>query len=287
MLIIVLIIIAVCILGLILVWPGRGRRDRMQDYMKRLIAHRGFHDNLGPAPENSMAAYRLAVEKGLGIELDVRRTADGQLVCMHDRNVKRAAGVDRNIDEMNWPEVKELKLFRSDEGVPRFRDVLSYVDGRVPIIMEIKAETFKDAIQTSSDAAALLDSYEGLLCMESFHPLAVWWFRKNRPRMLRGQLSDQFRDFKLHAKPLGFLLGCCAFNCFTKPDFIAYNVKRRNLLRFRLQHNAFHAVCAAWTVKSPEELISAAGDFDIFIFEGFDPGTVVLKSGASGDGRGH
>lgn len=263
------IALALCALLLLSMWPGRGRRREMEPFMRTPIAHRGFHRNGGPAPENSMAAYRLAVEHGYGIELDVRRTADGELICLHDRSLMRAAGIGKNADEMSWSELKELKLFGSDEGIPLFRDVLKAVDGRVPIIMEIKAESLREAKRTSRAAAHLLDSYGGLLCMESFHPGALLSFKRERPDILRGQLAERFSNCKLYEKPVGFLLSCCALNCLTRPDFIAYNVRQRGLLRFRILHELFHAVCAGWTVRSEEELRLSASSFEIVIFEGF------------------
>lgn len=271
---------------LIAMWPGEGRRERMQTYIRCPIAHRGLHDNKGPAPENSLRAFRLAAEKGYGVELDVRLSSDGQAVVFHDRSLMRAAGIDRNVDDMNWSELRQVKLFGSDERVPLFADVLRVIAGRVPIIMEIKAETIEMAKRTSEEAIFLLDSYEGDVCMESFHPAAVRYFRKMRPETLRGQLSERFTGQAFPHKMGAFALSFCVFNFLTRPDFIAYNVSHRELLRYRLQHDLFHAVCAAWTVKSEAEMLDAAGAFDIIIFEGFEP-KVVRAEGetAGGDGR--
>ncbi len=264
-------VFAVPSLILAAVWPGKGRRERMKAFARQPIAHRGFHDNKGPAPENSMAAYRKAVERGYGIELDVRESADGKLFCMHDRNLLRACGVDRKADQLTWRQLRKLRLFSSEERIPLLRDVLAMVDGSVPIIMEVKAENLQMARSVSRKAARLLDAYEGEVCMESFHPAAVFWFRMNRPEIPRGQLSERFRGYAFPFAAGTFFLSFCAFNFLTKPDFIAYNVTHRGLLRFRLQHSLFHAVCAAWTVKSEEEMKQAASAFDIIIFEGFEP----------------
>ena len=270
--IIVYIVFALTALFLLAMYPGRGRRNRMEVFIRQPIAHRGFHDNRSDAPENTMKAFRMAAERGYGIELDVRETNDGQLVVMHDRSLARSCGVQKNVDEMNWSELRLLRVFHSGEGVPRFRDVLETVGGRVPLIIEIKAVGVKDAMRTSEDVALLLDSYDGPACIESFHPAALRWFRKNRPQMLRGQLSEQFNGLTFPRGPLAFFLSACMLNCVTRPDFIAYNVKHRGLVRFRIFHDLFHTVCAGWTIQSEAELMAAAEAFDIFIFEGFDPG---------------
>jgi glycerophosphoryl diester phosphodiesterase len=171
--IIVYIVFLLVALFLVAIWPGRGRRDRMERYSRGPVAHRGLHDNHGPAPENSMAAFRKAVEAGYGIELDVRLTADGQAVVVHDRNLSRVAGLDRNVDDLMWSELRSVRLFGTSEGIPRLADVFRMIGGRVPVVMEIKAETGEMARRTCEESIILLDSYEGDVCMESFHPEVV------------------------------------------------------------------------------------------------------------------
>jgi glycerophosphoryl diester phosphodiesterase/acylphosphatase len=218
-----------------------------------------------------MAAFRLAVEEGYGIELDVQLTADGQAVVVHDRNLSRVAGLDRNVDDLLWSELRSVRLFGTAEKIPRLAEVFRMIDGRVPVVMEIKAETGEMARRTSEEAIILLDSYEGDVCMESFHPEALRYFKKMRPQVLRGQLSERFTGYSFPKKLGAAALSWCIFNFLTRPDFIAYNIRHRNLFRFRIQHDLFHAVCAAWTVRSEEELRAAADSFEIFIFEGFKP----------------
>ena len=276
---IVYIVFLLVALFLVAIWPGKGRRDRMERYSRGPVAHRGLHDNHGPAPENSMAAFRRAAEAGYGIELDVRLTADGQAVVVHDRNLTRVAGLDRNVDDLMWSELRSVRLFGTSEGIPRLADVFRMIDGRVPVVMEIKAETGEMARRTCEESILLLDSYEGDVCMESFHPEALRYFKKMRPQVLRGQLAERFTGYSFPANMGASALSWCIFNFLTRPDFIAYNIRHRNLFRFRIQHDLFHAVCAAWTVRSEEELRGAADSFEIFIFEGFKP----LPAGRKGE----
>ena len=258
-------------LWLIAIWPGRGRRSRMEVFTRRGIAHRGFHNNKGAAPENSLAAFRLAVEKGYGIELDVRLSSDGQLVVMHDPTLKRACGDERAVNTVPAAELRKMKLFKSKERIPLLREALEVVGGKVPLIVEVKAETYKEAPEASEQTAFWLDSYEGPMCIESFNPAVVRWFKKNRPETLRGQLSEKFEK-KEDVSTLGaFFLSWCSCNFLTKPDFIAYNKKHANLVRFRVQRDLFHTCCAAWTIRSEEEWKKAAPDFDVMIFEKFEP----------------
>lgn len=264
------IILAVFILWLIAIRPENSRRDRMEEFSKVYIAHRGLHDNEGAAPENTMAAFRKAVEAGYGIELDVRETKDGQLVISHDDSLKRTAGIDRKISEMNYSEFRDVPLFRSEEHVPLFREVLEMIDGRVPVVVEIKSENLKKTAELCESAAFWMDSYEGLTCMESFNPIALLWFKKHHPLTLRGQLSERFHDERPLVNFGLFFMSLCIFNFLTRPDFIAYNIHHAHLLRFQAMRR-MHAYCAGWTVRSEKELEEARPDFEAFIFEGFLP----------------
>ena len=264
-----IMVFALLILWLIMIWPGKGRKDRMAVFERQLIAHRGIHNNKGAAPENSMAAFRAAVEKGFGIELDIRLTADDQLVVAHDETLKRAAGIDRRVIDMTWQELKEVKLFKSEEHIPRFSEFLEMVGGRVPLIVELKCESRRTVERLCENAVFFLDSYDGPACIESFHPMVVRWFKKNRPEILRGQLSENFSGFK-YPKGFGaFFLSCCAMNFLTKPDFIAYKWKHASYVRFRILRDLFHTETAGWTFRSEEDIQKAAGDFDILICEKF------------------
>lgn len=264
------IIFALIVLWLIAIRPDNSRRDRMAEFSKVYIAHRGLHDNNGDAPENSMAAFRKAVEAGYGIELDVRETKDGQIVISHDDNLMRTTGMNRKISEMNYSEFRDVPLFHSNEHVPLFREVLEMIDGRVPVIVEIKSEDLKKTAELCESTAFWMDSYQGLTCMESFNPMALRWFRKHHALTLRGQLSEKFHDERPLVNFGLFFMSLCVCNFLTHPDFIAYNLHHAHLLRYQAMRH-MHCFGAAWTVRSMDELKQAEKDFDIFIFEGFEP----------------
>ena len=106
--------------------------------------------------------------------------------------------------------------------------------------------------------------------MESFNPLAVRWYRKNHPQVMRGQLSDGFHATQYRG-PLYFLLENLLFNFLTKPDFIAYNHECAGNLSRRLCREFYRNTAVAWTIRSEEELEKARKYFDLFIFENFLP----------------
>ena len=164
-----------------------GRPKRMPG---KFYAHRGLHDLSLGIPENTMAAFRRAVEHGYGIELDVQLTKDGQVVAAHDFDLKRICGVEKDVDELTYEELKALPVLGTAEHIPLFQDVLDLVDGKVPLLVEIKYKHVGSSI--CRKAAELLDHYSGSYCIESFHPVALMWFRKYRPYTVRGQLGMNF-----------------------------------------------------------------------------------------------
>ena len=242
-------------------------------FRTRLFAHRGLHDNRSDAPENSMAAFRKAVEAGYGIELDVQLTGDGVPVIFHDFTLQRVCNAPGLVKDYTYEELKKFRLFDSGEKIPALKDFLEMVDGRVPLIVEYKSEDTDMSV--CRRIAPMLKAYKGIYCIESFNPLVLFWYRKHHPEVMRGQLSDGFIHDKKYQTltklptvfPLQFLLA----NFLSKPDFIAYNCLYEGNLSRRLCRNLFRAKAAAWTVKSREQLAKAAPDFDVFIFDSFIP----------------
>lgn len=248
--------------------PGRPDTDYFKQW---LYAHRGLHDNKSDAPENSMRAFEKAVEAGFGIELDIQLSRDRVPVVFHDFALKRICGCPGKVSDYTWEELSRFSLCGSGEYIPRLEDVLKMVNGRVPLIVEFKIERFD--LSLCREADRLLSAYQGKYCMESFHPLGVLWYRRNRKDIVRGQLSDGFLREGEYSGVLYFLLQNLCFNWLGKPDFIAYNHKYPNILSRRLCHELYKATAAAWTVKSEEELQRARRNFDIFIFDSFLPKT--------------
>ena len=241
------------------------------------FAHRGLHDNSGEAPENSMAAFKLAVDAGYGIECDVQLSKDGVPVIFHDFTLERVA---RNEDgtpakgkviDYTYDELMQFRLLGSNERIPKFEDFLELVGGKVPLIIELKIE-LKD-LSVCPKVNDLLRDYKGVYCIESFNPLGLMWYRKNNPGIMRGQLSDEFHKEKPEEfnSFLYFSLTYLLLNFCAKPDFIAFNHKYPYNASLWLCRHLYKNVTAAWTIKSEEELVRAKKNFDIYIFDSFIP----------------
>ncbi len=231
-------------------------------------AHRGLHDNKTDAPENSAKAMKLAVENGYGIELDVQLTKDEKVVVFHDATLKRVCGVDAKVNSMTYEELQQFRLLDSEERIPLFSDVLKVIDGKVPLIMEVKMVDSKTRVCELANEE--LKNYKGIYCMESFHPFAVQWYKKNRPDVVRGQLSANFKKEGQKESFQEWLVHFLLINVLGRPDFVAYSHKSANNLSRNLTR-LWAATAVAWTIRSQEELNRNKKNFELFIFEGFIP----------------
>lgn len=271
MLPIVIIIIVLVLTGLYILslMPGKPRRALFRPFEEKMIAHRGFYDNEGDAPENSLPAFKKAVDAGFGVELDVQLTKDGKLVVFHDEKLKRMCGANVVLTELTFDELETYKLADSEERIPLFRDVFDVFKGKVPAIIELKAHG--DYIKTAEKLMTYLDGYDGEYCIQSFHPKLVHWFRKNRPGILRGQLSTVYGKSTKVPWIARFVATNLMTNFYARPDFISYNFKHVNQFSYRVLRKFFNVENAAWTIRSKEELREAKKNFQIYIFDSFDP----------------
>lgn len=233
------------------------------------FAHRGLHNIELGIPENSLSAFECAVNSGYGIELDVQLSSDGVPVVFHDATLSRMCAIDKRVNSLTFEELKTHFLANTPEKIPSFSEVLSLVNGRVPLLVEIKMDHLD--LNIPARVNELLSEYPGFYCMESFHPAALWWYRRHRPDVLRGQLSTHFNVENRTLNPLQYLLGKMVLNIISRPDFISYNWRFRRDLSLFLCGRLFKAYTAGWVIRSEKEMDTCRKHFDMFIFEGFMP----------------
>lgn len=239
--------------------------------MHHLYAHRGLFDNESDAPENSMKAFRKAIDYGFGIEMDVQLTKDKVAVVFHDGKLERMCKVDGKVSDYTFAELQQFSLAKSKEKIPLFSDVLKLVDGKVPLIIEYKI----DGVDTSVCAVGneILENYNGVYCIESFNPFGVRWYKKHRKDVIRGQLSEDFLKNKSGKGMLYFVMTYLLTNFMAKPDFVAYNAKNYSNISRRICRKLYGNLAVAWTIKSQQQLDEMKEHFDLFIFDSFIPKT--------------
>ncbi len=232
-------------------------------------AHRGLHGD--GVPENSMAAFRAALEAGCGIELDIHLMQDGQLAVIHDASLRRTAGKDVKIEELTADQLSECFLEGTGETIPLFSQVLELYAGKAPLIIELKSENHNYAALAQT-ACKAMEGYEGPWCMESFDPRCIRWLRLHRPDIIRGQLTENF--VRSNAKlpfALRFAITHQLMNFLLLPDFVAYKFADRKTFSNFLVRKIWGVQGVSWTLKKQEDLDTAVAEGWLPIFEGFRP----------------
>ncbi len=242
-------------------WPG----GRVPDWLTSTpIAHRGLHDLRADAPENSLAAFERAVTLHCPIELDVRLSADGQVMVFHDKTLMRMTGAVGRVCEHAWPAMRGLTLAGTKEHIPLLSDVLALVNGRVPLLIELKNNGRAGVLELA--VWALLRSYQGPYAVQSFNPLSIIWFKRHAPQAVRGQLAG-LRARSVTQRVQAFVFNHMLLNVLSRPHFIAYNLtmlpnKKVEKLRGAGVPNV------GWTARDCETLARCQDQVDNVIFEG-------------------
>lgn len=243
------------------------------DFLRLPIAHRGLH---GPGvPENSLAAFRAAVEAGYAIELDVQHAADGEPMVFHDYDLMRLAGREGFIADTTVAELGKLRLGKTEEGIPTLAEVLRMVAGRAPLLIEVKDQDGRlgENIGDLQDrVASMLRPYEGPVAVMSFNPHTVAAFTRASDKVAAGLVSCAFEEDDWPMLEAGDRARLGVLTDFDASGAVFLSHDRRD------PDNAAVAALRArgipvlsWTVRSPEEEALARKAADNITFEGYRP----------------
>jgi len=233
--------------------------------VKDYIAHRGYHTK--ELPENSIGAFANAIEHCYPIELDVQLIADGTIVVFHDYALSRMTGRDGYTKNLVASELGEYKLAKTEYTIPTLKEVLEFVDGQVPLLIEIKNEGKVGELE--GKLWELLKHYRGEYAVQSFNPYSLEWFKNNAPNVWRGQLSTFFKTNKELSFFKRFVLKRMLLNKKVScPHFISYDA--RFLPNFYVKRNK-NLPLLAWTIQSQSEYMKVVKYCDNIIFENFEP----------------
>lgn len=232
----------------------------MSLFKNKFIAHRGLHSTF--IPENSLLSFQKALENNYAMEFDLTITKDEKVVVFHDDNLLRLCNINKNIEDVDYSYLKNLKLFDSKEKIPLFEELLSLIDGKITLIIEIKKHNTIGALENT--VVKELNNYEGEYFICSFDKNILTWFKNNNPQLKRGLIFESgSMRFKKYNKIL-FL-----YKYFkTKPDFIS--------LDYKLLDSSIYEFCKnnnleliTWTIRNKEDYKKIKDKVDGVIFEGF------------------
>lgn len=220
-------------------------------------AHRGLHGN--GVPENSRAAFRAAIERGHGIELDVQASREGDAIVFHDWDLSRLTEKIGSVSSMSRPDLQKTYLIGINEVIPTLPEILALVRGRVPILVEVKARG-RNVEPLCASVARSLEGYRGAVGVMSFNPRVGYWFDRNAPRVVRGLVVTEQDD--TWRSPIDRRLA----TLWAKPDFLAYDI--RNLpSRFAARQRAKGLPVFTWTCRTKADMEQAKLYADQPIYE--------------------
>ena len=232
-------------------------------------AHRGLYNNNEGLPENSLGAFQAAIDNRYGIELDIQLSKDKIPMVFHDATLKRVCGIDAKLSDFTAEELQNIKLLDTEYTIPTLKEVLELVDGRIPLLVEFKPSN----TELCDIACPILDEYNGIFCVESFDPRCIYWLRKHRPDIIRGQLTENYCASPTSKLPwlIKMILRHQVLNFLTRPDFVAYKFADRKTISNTICRKLWRAQGVTWTLKTLEEYETAVNEEWIPIFEDFLP----------------
>ena len=229
---------------------------------EKMFAHRGLWDK--DTPENSLSAFKKAIDAGYGIELDVSPIEDGTPVIFHDTKMSRMTGKDKYIQNLTKEELATTTLLSTTETIPTLEQVLKLVDGKVPLLIEIKSQEKIGDLEKR--VLELLKTYKGEYAVQSFNPYTLKWFYQNAPKIWRGQLASYFKGVRLSlVKKL--VLRRLGMKKSTHQNFVSYDIDNLpNIWTKKLE-----IPLLSWTIRSQKDYVKAIQYSDNVIFENYIP----------------
>jgi glycerophosphoryl diester phosphodiesterase len=239
----------------------------------RPVAHRGLHDRARGVIENMPGAMAAAIAGNFSIEVDLQLTADGEAMVHHDDELGRLTIGSGPLRSHTAAELKQVAFKDTDERMMSLADLCALVDGRVPLVLEVKSH-FDGDRRLVGRMADILKSYAGPVAVMSFDPDQVLALRELLPALPRGITAERRYDdgewMQLpRAQRDGMKQLRHAFR--TRPHFVAYRVNDLPAPAPWIARNLFGCALLTWTVRTPEQRAIATEHADQMIFEGFTP----------------
>lgn len=246
-----------------------------ESFLKLPLAHRGLHDRARGVIENSRAAFEAAIARGYGIELDVQRSGDGEAMVFHDHEMPRLTDRPGLIHDYDAATLATIPLLGAADGetIPTFAEVLALVDGRVPLLVEIKDQDGAlgpDVGALEARVAGLLAGYRGPVAVMSFNPHSVAAVGRDLPPCPRGLTSCDYDDPDLSVPDYrrAELVANFANLAMSGAAFISHD--RRDLANPLVANlKAQGLAVLTWTVRSPEQEAEARKVAQNVTFEGY------------------
>lgn len=243
------------------------------DFLGRPIAHRALHDRAAGRIENSLAAVCAAVDARYGIEIDLQLSRDGQAMVFHDDDLGRLTAEGGPVRARDAADLQAIRLIGGEGGIPTLAEVLTLVEGRVPLLIELKDQDGAmgpDVGPLEAATASALEGYAGPVAVMSFNPHSVAALARLCPGVPRGLTTCAFDDAGSAALPpatRAALAGIVAADEIDLQFLSHHHIDLANPRVQALKARGLPLLC--WTVRSPAEEAAARRHADNVTFEGY------------------
>ncbi len=243
-------------------------------FLKSPIAHRTLHDVTDGRPENSIAGAAAAIERGYCIEIDLQMSKDGVPMVFHDYSLERLTHELGAVAQRTAAELETMQLKHGvDACIPTLESFLKFIDGRVPLVVEIKDQDGAlgpNVGALEQAACTLLNNYDGPVVLMSFNPHSIAKCAEFAPDIPRGLVTGSFLAKDLLFVPEGRRMELAGIPDYDRVGacFISHNVHYLEdvVVTYRKECGA-SVIC--WTVRTAMIEEVARQVADNVTFEGY------------------
>ena len=241
-------------------------------FLKTPIAHRALHDASKGVYENCRSAIIAAIEHGYAIEIDLQLSADGRAMVFHDDTLDRLTDKHGDVSDYTAAELTQIKVGSGQDVIEPLEDILRLVDGRVPLLIELKdqsrqlSQTDGRLEQATIDALSL---YEGAVAVMSFNPHMIATMVKLSSDLPLGLTTGSFMDpsWGIDAERIEHLSQIADFDP-TRYSFVSHFALELASPCIQMLKDQGTAIFT-WTIRSPEAEAVARQTVDNITFEGY------------------
>ena len=233
------------------------------------FAHRGLWTS-DAAPENSLAAFQHAVERGFGVELDVRLSADGEAMVFHDETLSRLTPASGKVRDYAAHDLQKIRLGQSEETIPTLAEALAVIGHHQLVLVELKTPA-GDVGPLEKRVNEVLIDHRGPAAVIGFNAYSHAWFADHHPHVMRGLNSHAYADGEGRmSREAVQSLRALEHVSIARPHFLALGLDMMPSAAADAHRKGGMPV-VAWTVRQPDQWTNLADHCDNMIFEGFIP----------------
>ena len=241
-------------------------------FLKTPIAHRALHDASKGIFENCRSAIIAAIEHGYAIEIDLQLSADGRAMVFHDDTLDRLTDKRGDVSDYTAAELSQIKVGSGQDVIEPLEDILHLIDGRVPLLIELKdqsrqlSQTDGRLEQATIDALSL---YHGPVAVMSFNPHMIATMAKLSSDLPLGLTTGSFMDpsWGIDAERIAHLSQIADFDP-TRYSFVSHFALELTAPCIQTLKERGAAIFT-WTIRSPEAEAVARQTVDNITFEGY------------------